>query len=50
MLYIQDPSYKNSMYLHETLLNECVGSKSGGGAYAFATKDGINLLFEDENF
>lgn len=50
MLYIQDPSYKNSMYLHETLLNECVGSECGGGAYAFATKDGINLLFEDENF
>ena len=38
------------MYLHETLLNECVGSECGGGAYAFATKDGINLLFEDENF
>ena len=50
MLCIQDPSYKNSMYLHETLLNECVGSECGGGAYAFATKDGINLLFEDENF
>ena len=50
MLYIQDPSYKNSMYLHEILLNESVGSECGGGAYAFATKDGINLLFEDENF
>lgn len=50
MLYIQDPSYKTSMYLHETLLSECLGSKRGGGAYAFASKDGINLLFEDENF
>lgn len=50
MLYIQDPSYKNSMYLHETLLSECAKSKKGGGAFAFATKDGINLLFEDENF
>ena len=50
MLFIQDPSYKNSMYLHETLLSECVNSVKGGGAYAFATKDGINMLLTDENF
>lgn len=50
MLFIQDPSYKNSMYLHETLLSECVNCIRGGGAYAFATKDGINLLLTDENF
>ena len=50
MLFIQDPSYKNSMYLHETLLSECINSIKGGGAYAFATKDGINMLLTDENF
>lgn len=50
MFCIQDPSYENSKYLHETLLSECVGCISGAGAYAFATKDGINLLLLDDNF
>lgn len=50
MFCIQDPSYDNSMYLHETLLSECVGCTNGAGAYAFATKDGINLLLLDDNF
>ncbi len=47
---IQDPSYENSMYLHETLLTECESGISGAGAYAFATKDGINLLLADDSF
>ena len=50
MFCIQDPSYENSKYLHETLLSECVGCTNGAGAYAFATKDGINLLLLDDNF
>lgn len=50
MFCIQDPSYEGSKYLHETLISECVGCKTGAGAYAFATKDGINLLLLDENF
>lgn len=50
MFCIQDPSYENSMYLHETLLTECLGALKGAGAYAFATKDGVNLLFDDDNF
>ena len=50
MFCIQDPSYENSKYLHETLLSECIGCTTGAGAYAFATKDGINLLFLDDNF
>ena len=50
MFCIQDPSYENSKYLHETLISECVGCTSGAGAYAFATKDGINLLLLDDNF
>ena len=49
-LCIQDPSYKDSMYLHESLLTACDKSVSGGGAYAFATKDGVELLLEDESF
>lgn len=50
MLCIQDPSYENSIYLHETLLTECLDSLNGAGAYAFATKDGIDLIFGDNNF
>ena len=50
MFCIQDPSYENSMFLHESLLAECLDAISGAGAYAFATKDGVNLLLADENF
>lgn len=49
-LCIQDPSYKDSMYLHESLLTACNKSVSGGGAYAFATKDGIELFLDDDSF
>ena len=49
-LCIQDPSYKESAYLHEALISSCVNGILGGGAYAFASKDGIELLIEDDNF
>ena len=48
--YIQDPTYYKSAYLHEALISSCVGGVAGGGAYAFASKDGIELLIEDDNF
>lgn len=47
---IQDPSYKESQYLHEALIEACVDGIYGGGAYAFASKEGIELLIEDDNF
>lgn len=47
---IQDPTYDKSAYLHEALISSCVEGISGGGAYAFASKDGIELLIEDDNF
>ena len=47
---IQDPTYSKSSYLHEALISSCVGCIEGGGAYAFASKDGIELLIEDDNF
>ena len=47
---IQDPSYKESMYLHESLLMACEDGVTGGGAYAFASQGGIELLFADETF
>lgn len=48
--YIQDPTYSKLSYLHEALILSCVGGAAGGGAYAFASKDGIELLIEDDNF
>ena len=47
---IQDPSYKESMYLHETILDASKGGINGGGAYAFASRGGIELLLADETF
>lgn len=49
-LYIQDPSFNKSEYLHEALISACVGKTTGGGAYAFASKNGVELLIEDDNF
>lgn len=46
--FIQDPSYEKSQFLHETLLGECVNCSIGAGVYAFATRDGIELLMEDD--
>lgn len=49
-IFIQDPSYDNSMYLHESLLTACKDAESGVGVYAFATKDGIDLILNDSSF
>lgn len=49
-LCIQDPSYDNSFYLHESLLTACQSNTSGGGAYAFASQSGIDLLLGDNVF
>ena len=49
-LCIQDPSYNNSKYLHESLLAAFDVALEGGGAYAFATSDGIELLLCDDSF
>lgn len=47
---IQDPSCEQSMYLHESLLTACKDSSFGVGVYAFATKDGIDLILDDPIF
>lgn len=49
-LRIQDPKYANSPSLHESLLEACKGSSAGGGAFSFATKDGVELFLGDEVF
>lgn len=46
----QDPTVPYSYTLHEALLQSCAGAQYGGGAYAFASQDGVKLLLEDETF
>lgn len=50
MLCIQDPTYSNSMLLHEALLNAAENALYGAGVYAFASADGAMLLLEDATF
>jgi HKD family nuclease len=50
MLHIQDPYFSDSYTLHEALIQSCSGSISGQGAYAFATKGGIEILLKDKEF
>ena len=49
-LYIQDPKSAVTPFLHESILEKCRGAVGGGGAFAFATKDGAELLLSDEVF
>ncbi|HKG61750.1 MAG TPA: phospholipase D family protein [Pyrinomonadaceae bacterium] len=49
-LRIQDPKYANSPSLHESLLEACKGASTGGGAFSFATKGGVELFLGDEVF
>lgn len=49
-LHIQDPTNPNSEYLVDTLLDACVGARAGGGAFAFLSAGGIQLLLKDSQF
>lgn len=50
MFYIQDPSYVDSKQLLDAILECCSSANTGGGAYAFVSADGINLLIGDPAF
>ncbi|MFW6029899.1 MAG: hypothetical protein ACOCRO_06550 [Halanaerobiales bacterium] len=50
MFYIQDPTYGNTILLHEALLNACEEAKYGAGVYAFVTASGVSLFLEDNLF
>lgn len=50
MLYIQDPTSEASAYLLDSILHCAAGAVAGGGAYAFVSADGINLLIGDPVF
>lgn len=47
---IQDPTYGNTRPLRETILNICPDMRTGAGAYAFATSEGVNFLLGGESF
>lgn len=49
-LFIQDPSDTASDYLVDKLLNACDGAVSGGGAFAFLSAGGVQLLLRDASF
>ena len=46
----QDPSKASTATLHESFLGSTIGSNAGVGAFAYATKLGIDLLLKDEQF
>lgn len=48
--YIQDPSGEHCKLLHDSILTEANKASEGGGAFAFATKGGIELLFNSAEF
>jgi len=50
MLYIQDPFFYASSTVHEALIQSCSTSITGFGAYAFASKSGIDILLKDQEF
>ena len=50
MLYIQDSSFSDTYSTHEALISTCTSSVSGYGAYAFASKSGVEILMQDKEF
>ena len=50
MLHFQDPFFSDSYTLHEALIQSCSLSVTGRGAYAFASKSGIEILLKDNEF
>ncbi|MDV3597885.1 hypothetical protein CMU77_17910 [Elizabethkingia anophelis] len=50
MLHFQDPYFQDSYTLHEALISSCSRSTQGKGAYAFASKGGIEILLKDNVF
>jgi HKD family nuclease len=49
-LHLQDPLDPNAPFLQEKLLEACAGASRGGGAFAFVTKSGVDLLLNDIAF
>ncbi|HXT40656.1 MAG TPA: phospholipase D-like domain-containing protein [Candidatus Angelobacter sp.] len=49
-LHLQDPLDPNAPFLQEKILETCAGATCGGGAFAFVTKSGVDLLLNDLAF
>jgi hypothetical protein len=45
---IQDPTDPDTTYLYEEILGAAVGAASWTGVYAFATRNGVDQLIEDQ--
>ena len=50
LLKIQDSFFSRSYSLHEAILECAQGAISGGGAFAFVSKDALRFTLEDANF
>ena len=44
---IQDPSRTDTTYLYEAIIGAAQGASTWRGIYAFASRDGVNWLFDD---
>ncbi len=49
-IFIQDNAFRDSQVLHEKLLDEFKNAIYGTGVYAFASQDGVDLIFNDQEF
>ncbi len=47
---IQDPSWPNSQYLLEQIIDSSSAATAGGAAFAFASPGGVKLLLKDPSF
>lgn len=48
--YIQNPDSDSGYYLIDTILEHCINATNGGGAFAFMSSGGVNLLINDSRF
>lgn len=49
-MFIQDPTDSEAFSLHEALIQACDGATGGGGVFAFASRQGVNLFLSDAAF
>ncbi len=50
MLIIQDDAYSGALHLDEVLLSAIPEAEGGAATFAFVTKDGLNAIFNSEEF
>lgn len=50
VLVIQDDCFSNALHLDEIILSSIPTAVSGGGAFAFASKEGLSAIFDSDEF